>query len=150
MFTKEDYTPELIKELSPLIAAHRDEISLMPDTIPTEPNWAMYQCAADQDLLHIYTVRVEGIIQGYAVYMTYAHQHYISQLIAEPDVIYLYKEARRGMVGRDLLRFAERDLKALGVNSIRQVVKPSVRDFGPLLKRDGYELTDVIWTKRLR
>ena len=149
MFAKEEYTSELVKELGPLIRAHRNEISLMPEEVLTEPNWEVYQYAADQDLLHIYTVRIDGELVGYTIYMTYVHQHYISQLIAEPDVIYLFKSARKGMIGRDLLRFAEQDLKSLGVNYLKQIVKPKVRDFGPLLKRDGYELTDVIWTKRL-
>lgn len=138
---------DVLDEIKPLLHAHWEEIARYPD-IPLEPDWEQYKKAEAAQQLRIFTVRVTGRLVGYGVYFVTPGLHYKSSRQATQDILFLAKDYRRGGVGRDLIRFADSILAAQGVEVVYHHVKAR-HNFGPLLEREGYELVDLIFGKRL-
>lgn len=137
----------VLEEIKPLLLAHWQEIARYPD-IPLEPDWEQYRKAEVSRALRIFTARIAMQLIGYAVYFVTPGLHYKSTVQATQDILFLAKDYRRGGVGRDLIRHADHVLRVQGVKVVYHHVKAR-HNFGPLLERDGYELVDLIYGKRL-
>ena len=68
--------------------------------------------------------------------------------MASQDVLFLAPEHRKGRLGMKLIDYADSMLRREGVQVVAQHVK-AAHNFGPLLERLGYELQDLIYTRRL-
>jgi GNAT superfamily N-acetyltransferase len=138
----------VLEEIKPLLWEHWAEIAHYAD-IPLDPNWPWYEGAEAAGQLRIYTVRDQRFaLVGYCIYVVAPGLHYKSHTYANQDILFLLPEYRRGRIGRDLVRFTEGQLKGEGVGIVLQHVKVKY-DFGPMLKRDGYEPIDTVYGKRL-
>jgi GNAT superfamily N-acetyltransferase len=138
---------DVFTEIQPLLRAHYEEIAHFQD-IPLDPNFARY-CAMDEaGVLRIFTARIHDALVGYAIYAVDYALHYESSLQAIQDVLYLAPEHRNGRLGLRLIEHADVELKAEGVQVVRQHVKAK-HDFGRLLERLGYELEDKLYSRRL-
>jgi N-acetylglutamate synthase-like GNAT family acetyltransferase len=60
----------------------------------------------------------------------------------------VHPEYRSTGAGPDLIRYCDEQLRADGCQAVYHHVK-AAHNFGPLLKRMGYELVDLIYAKRL-
>lgn len=138
---------ELWDEIRPLLIRHWEEIAHFKD-IPLNPSVDAYARLEAAGVLRCYTVRLAGALIGYLVATVVPSLHYSGSLQAHQDVLFLLPEHRRGRIGLHLLRFAEKALREEGVQVLHQHVKVA-HDFGPLLERDGYELVDKIYAKRI-
>lgn len=136
----------VLDEIRPLLAAHWEEIAHFRD-FALDPAWDEYAKAQERGALRIFTARYSGHLVGYLIYVVGPGLHYKSTLQAIQD-IYFVTEQYRGGLGRRLLRFAEACLKEEGVKVTYQHVK-AAHNFGPMLERQGYELVDLIYGKRL-
>lgn len=134
-------------EMTALFRGHYEEIAHFKD-IELDPDAQAYAELAATDHLRIFTVRDEGALVGYAMFVVRRNPHYRGSLTAVQDVLYLKPEYRRGMTGVRLLRLSERSLAAEGVQVVYHHVKRTNR-VGELLERLGYELTDQLYAKRL-
>jgi len=146
-FQKEQFSAHLFDELLPLLTAHYKEIAHHQD-IPLEPSIEGYQAAQDMGALRIFTARTrdEGDLVGYAVYFVRHNLHYRSSLQAAQDILFVRPDSRG--VGARLIKWCDEQLKAEGVQLVLHHVK-AAHNFGPMLERMGYELVDLIYTKRL-
>lgn len=84
---------------------------------------------------------------GYALFFVRSNPHYKSSVQAVQDVIYLAPGVRGG-TGYKFIAWCDAQLAAEGVQAVYQHVK-AAHDFGRLLERQGYELVDFIYAKRL-
>lgn len=135
-----------LEEAKPLLQKHWDEIAHYKD-IPLNPDYDHYYKMEKAGMLKIYTARdQEARMIGYAVYILSPALHYKQSMVARQDIIYIDPQHRG--VGLFLLKWCDEQLKSLGVQIVCHHVK-AVHNFGPSLQRMGYELQDLIYTKRL-
>ncbi len=85
---------------------------------------------------------------GYQVFFLKANAHYKSSLQAVQDILFLDERIRKGFTGYRFIRYCDEKLKDEGVQVVYQHVK-SKHDFGRVLERLGYELQDLIYSRRL-
>lgn len=149
IFAREPYSDSLIKEMLPLWQIHHDEIPGYKD-IPLDPDLLMYEQVDRAGLLRIFTVRVEtsGKLIGYQVLFVMRHPHSRNSLQATQDIIFLSKEFRKGLNGYKFLKYCSDKLIEDGVQAIFQHIS-AAHDFGPVLKRMGYELCDLVYARRI-
>ena len=142
----QELASEVWDEIMPLLKNHWQEIAHYKD-IPLDPDYSVYKQMEDMGALRVYTVRKEGKLIGYSAFFIRQHPHYKSSKQAVQDIIYV-DPAHRGGVGRRLIKECDELLKAEGVQVVYQHVK-AAHNFGPLLERMGYQMQDIIYSKRL-
>jgi len=133
-------------EALPLLQAHWEEIALNKDSVPLDPDWDGYVNVEAAGLLHIITARDDSKLIGYAAYFITPNLHYRSLREANSDIFYLSPEHRKGLTGLKLMKAAEVELKAIGVNKIINKVKKHF-DLGPLFERIGYKAFETHYAK---
>lgn len=161
-FARESLTPQLWQEAMPLLEAHYREIAAYQD-IPLEPDVSVYAASEAAGAIRCYTARAhpmykverdgpmervdDGVLVGYALFFVRANPHYSSSVQAVQDVVYLHP-AVRGGTGYKFIAWCDEQLRAEGVQAVYHHVK-AAHNFGRLLERQGYELVDLIYAKRL-
>jgi hypothetical protein len=161
-FAREPLTDALWDEAMPLLEAHWREISAFQD-IPLEPDRETYAASEQAGVLRCFTARDNAAAQwmistagvyplpsplvGYALYFVRPNPHYKSSVQAAQDVIYLDPSVRGG-TGYKFIVWCDAQLAAEGVQITYHHIKAK-HDFGRLLERQGYELVDLIYAKRL-
>lgn len=133
------------EEAMPLLQAHWREIAHYQD-IPLDPDYASYRALDAAGALRTFCARDEGALVGYAVFVVRPNMHYRSSLQALQDILYL-SPSHRGQ-GLQFIRWCDEQLKTEGVQAVYHHVKVS-HNFGPALERIGYQLVDLIYTRRL-
>lgn len=148
IFTREPLHHALIDEMMPLLEAHWQEVAHYSD-IPLDVDVETYLAAEASGAVRCFTARfAEGdSLAGYAVYTVRHNPHYRGSLQAVQDVLYLHPSVRGGM-GFKFIAWADEQLRGEGVQAVYHHVKVA-HDFGKLLARQGYEMVDTIWAKRL-
>lgn len=145
-FKREQFSTDLFAEFLPLLTAHYKEVAHYQD-IPLEPSVDGYRALADSGALRIFTARdEENDLVGYAVYFLKYNLHYQSSLQAGQDILYVRPDSRG--IGARLIKWCDEQLKAEGVQVVYQHVK-AAHNFGPMLERQGYELVDLLYARRL-
>jgi len=145
---REPLTP-FIDEAMPLFERHWREISANLD-IPLEPDRTLYAASEAADMLRVYTVRgTGGDLYGYALFFVRSNAHYASSKQAVQDIVFIAPEYRQGTLGMRLLRFAEDQLRAEGVQAVYHHVKLAHPALGKVLSRMGYQPIETIYSKRL-
>lgn len=145
-FQREDYTPNLIAEMRPLLEEHNREIPQLG--ISVDPDWKVYKQVFETGMIRIFTARVAELLVGYQVFILGYHPHRRSSFEATQDVLYLEPEVRQGMVGIKFLKWCDNELKKDNVKVIHHPIDAN-HDFGAILKRMGYALTDVVYSRKL-
>lgn len=147
-FQREFMSDELVDEIFPLLEQHWREIAHFQD-IPLKPDWESYGKLESAGLLRVFTARdTEQKLIGYAAFFVRPAMHYMSSLQAMQDVIYVDPARRAGGLGARLIIWCDEQLKAEGVQAVYHHVK-AAHNFGPLLENMGYQLVDLIYTRRL-
>jgi GNAT superfamily N-acetyltransferase len=140
---------DLWAEIEPLLEAHYREIATFQD-IPLAPDKGRYNGAEDAGTLRCFTARLDGKLIGYAVFFVSWHAHYATSKQALQDVVFVSAEHRRGRLGLELLRYAENALADECVDVAHHHVKVKHPALGRLLEHMGYEVTEHVYTKRLK
>lgn len=136
----------IFDEAMPLLQLHWEEIAHYKD-IPLKPNRDLYEGLCTAGVLRTFTARDEGnALVGYAVFFVRANPHYVSSIQAVQDVLFIHPE-KRGF-GAKFILWCDRELKKENVQVVYHHVKEA-HDFGPMLKRMGYKLVDLIYARRL-
>jgi hypothetical protein len=144
-YAKESFM-EAKEELEPMFVDHYNEIALSKDKIELGPDWDMYQALEDANLLHFYTMRENGFLAGYFAMIAMRDLHYKDHIFALNDLIYINPKSRKGFNAWRLIKFAERDLKDVGVSVMHINVKTH-KPFDRLLVRLGFEHSENIFRK---
>ena len=143
IFQRESVT-KVIDEIKPLLEMHWREIAHYQD-IELNPDWEFYLSVPS---VRVYTARMDGELIGYGVFFIGPNRHYKQSVQAVQDILFVHPSHRGGRTGYKLLAFCDSEAKAEGAQAIYHHVK-AVHDFGPLLKRLGYETVDLIYARRL-
>lgn len=144
VFKKESFK-DTFEEALPLVCRHYEEIAHFKD-IPLEPDTTLYQQLEDSGLTRVFTVRKNNALIGYSLFFVRPNPHYKSSLQAVQDVIFIDKEHRG--IGRKFISWCDEQLRSESVQVVYHHVKTQ-HNFGPVLERNGYELIDLIYGKRL-
>lgn len=135
---------EVLDEIKPLLEMHWHEIAHYQD-IPLDPDYDFYLTSP---IVRVFTARDEGTLVGYGVFFVGANKHYRSCKQAVQDILSVHPAYRGTTTGFRLIRYCDTQLKAEGCQVVYQHMKKA-HQFGPLLERQGYELVDLIYGKRL-
>lgn len=116
--------------------------------IPLQPNVSGFEALQTAGMLRLYTAReTAGLLGGYALFIVTPDIHYMSSLQATMDVTYL-DPAFRGSTAIKFLRWCDEQLMNEGVQVINKHVKAS-HNHGKIYERDGYELVNLMYSKKL-
>lgn len=143
---QQERAQDCFKEAMPLLMEHWNEIAHYKD-IPLEPDFELYEKIENLGIIRCYTARNdEKKLIGYAVFFVRSNPHYKSSIQASQDILFISKN-NRGMGGR-FIKWCDEQLKAEGIAVVYHHIK-AAHNFGPLLERFGYELVDLIYSRRL-
>lgn len=151
-FRREPLTERLFDEVLPLLFAHWKEVAHYQD-IELAPDVAKYLAFEQAGIVRMFTARqqveapFDGKLVGYCCYIVQPTLHYRQSKQAHQDVIYLDPECRGGN-GARFIAWCDQQLADEGVQAVYHHVKKA-HNFGRLLERQGYELVDLIYAKRL-
>lgn len=109
-----------------------------------------YQQCETMGLLVSFTVRLpsEALI-GYMMFLVVPDPRFKDSHQASCDAIYLEKEHRCTTFGKQMITYAEAELKDMGVNILYHL--PSTqRNYGSVLKHMGYQQTEMVYARRLQ
>lgn len=143
----EPLTDELIKEITPILETHREELQSYKD-MKLNPDWHAYKILEVINKLMWLIAREEGVIVGYSLYVISNNLHYKDFLFAQEDVFYVVNDKRGSRIGINLIRKSEYLLKEMGVDVITHHAK-FTNNFAPFLERLGYHKTETMLAKRL-
>ncbi len=149
VFSLERVSDELIRELSPLLNRHNDELGVFGD-IALEPDFETYKQNQEIGSVRVFCVREPGPhkLVGYAVYFVYPNQHHKNKMQAHQDVLFLEKEWRGKGIGTEFLMWVDAQLKAEGVFLIMQSVRDE-KHHGRTIKAMGYVPLETVYMRRL-
>ncbi len=136
----------VLKEADQLFVEHYQEIEGGRSTAPLNLNKQRLVDMQNNNSIVVITVRKDGNIIGYSLYSLYYPLEYCKTIFANNEDIFIKKSERKGHLGLNLIRLSEEELKNLGVKKINYSVTPVV-DFSPILKRAGYEINCVKYSK---
>ena len=137
------------EDIKPLIEEHWEEIALDKGAIKLNPDWDAYGAYDFIGSLRVYTARENGQLMGYFVVLVSKSLHYKDHTFANNDIIFLKKEARQGLTGLKLIKYAIHKLEAEGVSKIHINTKIH-QPFDVVLERLGFSCIERIYSKCLR
>jgi GNAT superfamily N-acetyltransferase len=145
----ESYT-NIKDEIRPLTEQHYDEIALDQDVIKLNPDWDAYARYDSMHALRVYTARDDdGALIGYFVVLVSTSLHYKDHVFANNDIIFLRKDARKGMAGIKLIKYAVECLRCEGVTRININTKTH-QPFDAVLERLGFDFIERVYSIVLR
>ena len=148
-YAHESYT-NIKDEIKPLLEQHYEEIALDQDVIKLNPDWDAYAKYDSIHALRCYTARNDdGDLVGYFVVIVSTSLHYKDHLFANNDVIFLRKDARKGMTGVKLIKYAVKCLQSEGITRININTKTH-QPFDVVVERLGFELIERVYSIVLR
>lgn len=128
-----------------LMLKHWAELGHSPD-LPLAPDFSMYQMLSDANRLRIYTARVGDMLIGYAVFLLGVDVFIKTKMQGVCNLLYLDPGYRRGWLGMNLLKFANRQLREDGVGAIVHCVNKNNARLGLMLERLGARKQEEIWS----
>lgn len=146
VFASEPLDDGLWYEALPLLYAHWKEIAHYQD-IELVPDRGRYEELERRGVVRTYTARHRDLLVGYALFLVAPSLHYAQILQANQDVVYLQPNMRGG-AGYRFLTYCTDQLQAEGVEVVYHHTKRA-HNFGRVLERQGFELVDLIYAKRL-
>lgn len=135
-------------DIIPLLEKHWEEVALNKEKIKLNPDWDAYANLEDAGILKIFTSREDGKLVGYFVVFVKSHIHYKDHLFCYNDVIFVDEEYRKGFTSTRLIKFAEKCLKADGVE-VMIVNTKRHKPFDSLLVWLGYKHIENLYSKVL-
>ena len=133
--------------LEQLLERHYHEIAHFKD-IALDIDWPMYEKADELGKLRCFSARIDGELVGYVGHIVNLAPHYKGSLQAVQDVIFMAPERRGLFAGSRLIAYSDQCLAAEGVQVVYHHTKAAF-PMDSILKRNGYELVDTLWAKRL-
>ncbi len=133
-------------EIQPLLEMHWEQIALNKDKIKLNPDWDNYITLNENGLLVAYIARDEGKLIGYFIVVVSPSMHYKDHKFAVCDIIFVNPKYRKGMTGYKLIKYAEDNLKEMGVSCIHINTKIHA-PFDKLLEKMQYNCIERLYSK---
>ncbi|WP_157407089.1 hypothetical protein [Janthinobacterium sp. CG3] len=137
---------DALPEMEPILVQHWHEIALGHAQVPLDIARDRYQAMCDAGVLHVVTVRDDGVMVGYHVAIVSGHLHYLSTVHGITDVYFILPAYRKGFTGIRLFKYVEVAMRKLGVKKLITGTKRHL-DQGKVLQFLGYSPTETIYTK---
>ena len=140
---------EVLEELKPLLVDHYQEIAMYRDKIAYAPDWKRYEELDKSGILKLVTVRDDGVLVGYYLFMVLPNLHYCEDLYAVNDIVLIKKEYRKGKVGVGLFKYVEDWCKELGVSVMTMHMKTFL-PFDSLCEGLEWDYAERLYTKCIK
>lgn len=147
MFAVETYE-SLLDDIKPMLVPHKDELAVYED-IPLDPDYDFYRRAGEAGLLTFLTVREEGVLIGYAIFIVRLHAHYKGHRWALNDITWLHPNYRGAHIGAAFIAFWDKYFAEIGVNVVHVNTKTSHPALAYVLKQAGYKTIEHGHEKRI-
>lgn len=134
-----------VKEMKKLSELHYKEVAPYDD-IALNVDWEKFIALEHHGVLHFYTMRSEGKLIGYAMFTVGNSLEYKDSLQA--SMMNLFIHPRNRGRGHKFISWCDEQLKKLDVQVVYHHVKFK-NDYGVLLKRLGYDIMNIEYSKRL-
>jgi GNAT superfamily N-acetyltransferase len=118
------------------------------DLPPLDWNWPMFVELQAQRALVLIVCREEGLIVGFLIYFVAYHPHHQRVLCAQCDTLATRVDRRGKGIGKKLIEFGEKLLKARGVQMVAHNYR-TCYDAEPLFPKIGYKLEEHSYRKML-
>ncbi len=142
---KREGIASLWDEIQPLLHAHADEVAHFKD-IALDPDKDLYHAMEKIGAARVFTARRrDARLLGYSIFFVRRSMHYNS-VQAQNDIIFIDKQERG--FGARFIAWCDEQLRAEGVQVVRHHIK-AAHNWGAVVERQGYELEDLIYVKRL-
>lgn len=138
------------QEMEPHWQAHWREVAMHQAQIKLNVDVQGYSTLEAQGMLHLVTVRHDGVLIGYHLSIVRPHLHYQDTLHAYVDVYYVAPAHRKSLasVGARLFQYAETTLRQRGVKKVLSGTK-MMKDMARLFEAQGWTETERLFTKYL-
>lgn len=143
-FQKETFS-KFISDGEELFRVHNQEVVEQIEEIPLDVNYKAYFKLEAMGRLETHTVRDNGRLIGYSLWMLHNHIHYKTSLTANSTLIYIMPSYRKGLLGYKLIKWSIDKIKERGVQRIMIGIKPD-HDFSKILERLGASFFEKIYT----
>lgn len=147
---------EVADEIRSLMLAHWVEVGHYRDLKP-DPDIERFHQLEAAGVLRIYTARGEHVARsplcGYAIYLLSTDLLFRQLITAQAVALYLHPDYRRGATGAQFIRWSEAQMQAEGACMFLQSLKAQrgrATVFTRLLERQGYELHDLVLSRKVR
>lgn len=135
-------------EASELTRLHWQEVAPYKELNALDPDLETYRNLEKLNRLCMITARHKGELVGYILMLLYPHPHYRQVLNAMDDLHFIRADFRNGFTFLRMLAFMEAEMKARGARIVALRTKQA-KDHGALFERIGYQVQDVVYTKRI-
>jgi predicted GNAT superfamily acetyltransferase len=137
-----DYLPDMW----PLLAAHREELTVRKDIMELNPLVEVYRELEDKGtLLSLGVFDDDGSLIGYSINILAPNLHYGDVMMCQNDVLFLREDHRKGTLGLRLMRETESQAKARGAEVMVWHAKPG-SNLDQVLQRLRYDVQDIVYT----
>lgn len=133
-----------------LLHAHWKEVALNQNSFPLAPDWERYELLeANGSLIMMAAWNGETMV-GYSVTILHRPLHYVGNLSADNDVLYVHPSYRNSRLGRRLMRDTEKAAKSAGADLLTWHAKKDT-PLERVLDRSGsgFVVHDIIYSKEL-
>ena len=133
-------------EGKPLIAANQLETGFGTDF---SANMDFYVQLEDQKKAALYTMRHDGKLTGYQVFLFYAHPDYHNEWSAVQRTLYVTPE-HRGIAVAHFMEFAHSELDREGVIHTFRQEREGGPKYSGLLERQGFTLAERVYVRTVK
>jgi GNAT superfamily N-acetyltransferase len=139
---------DIKQELMPIFYEHWDLVGVDKEKYEVNLNWEQYRTLEKYDMIRFITARDNDDLVGYFSAIISQSLHHADHKLAYCDMIYIKPDSRTAFGGRDLIRYAENQLKKMGVSTLGIASLVHV-PFDKLLTRMGYSNTETLFQKHI-
>lgn len=138
---------DYLDQMWPLLAAHREELTVYPEIMQLSPDVETYLRLEDAGKLLSLGVFDHDELIGYSVNVVTRNLHYDLR-VCQNDVLYLTPEHRLGPLGLRLIRDTERHAREVGAKIMLWHAKQGTALDG-LLPRLDYQVQEIMYSRVL-
>lgn len=144
----EPITPQVTDEIDALL---RDmyQHTVASSGIPQyDFDWPRYEQVDKSGMLLLCTIRYDGLLAGFVMYLVVKHPHHRTVDSAECDAIAINHTVRGHGIGHMLYEFAERQLRDRGVQFVTHRYRVCY-GVEPVFPKWGFHLEEHVYKKEL-
>jgi len=133
-------------DIEGLLSQHWEEIAMYKDKVKLATDWDTYLKMDEDDTFICLAARDEGKLIGYYASFLMPNLHYMNDLFAVNDVLFLHPDYRKGKNAVGLIKYAESFFKDMGASVITIHMKVS-NPFDRLLEWLGWDYSERLYSK---
>lgn len=131
-----------VEEMKPMAVAHYEEVGHWD--LPVDVDWDFYR---NSPAVRTFTVREQGKLVGYAVFLVAPDKHLGNRPMAIADAVYVDPQWRGRTTAYRFVRWCEEQLKP-EVFAVYHGTKMAAQ-WSNLLEAQGYSIVDCVYGKRM-